>query len=128
MFTASMKPNTADRWCDYRLTATGLLRLSRRRPKRRAWLAGAARRWRPVGRAGRCAKLSDAQLDRLAAELDRGPAAQEWADWTSDQRWTLARVAALPGPWPGRPRSGRLSDMIDLPFGRRLCWSSRHFG
>jgi transposase len=30
-------------------------------------------------------KLSDA----------RGPAAQEWAGWTSDQRWTLARVTAL---------------------------------
>jgi transposase len=24
-------------------------------------------------------------------------AAQDWADWTSDQRWTLARVAALLG-------------------------------
>ena len=40
-------------------------------------------------------KLDDAQLDRLVAELDRGPAAQEWAGWTADQRWTLARVAAL---------------------------------
>ena len=40
-------------------------------------------------------KLSDAHLDRLADELDRGPAAQDWAGWTSDQRWTLARVAAL---------------------------------
>jgi putative transposase len=40
-------------------------------------------------------KLSDAQLDRLTDELDRGPAAQGWAGWAADQRWTLARVAAL---------------------------------
>jgi transposase len=40
-------------------------------------------------------KLDDAQLYRLAAELDRGPAAQDGADWADDQRWTLARVAAL---------------------------------
>ena len=61
--------------------------------------AGLARRGQPgvgVPWAGRAVcKLDDAQLDRLADELDRGPAAQEWADWTSDQRWTLARVAAL---------------------------------
>ena len=46
------------------------------------------------GPGGTRAKLTDAQLDRLAAELHRGPAAQDRADW-ADQRWTLARVAAL---------------------------------
>ena len=46
------------------------------------------------GQGGTACKLTDAQLDRLAAELHRGPAAQDWADW-ADQRWTLARVAAL---------------------------------
>ena len=38
---------------------------------------------------------SDEQLDRLAEELDRGPAGQEGAGWADDQRWTLARVATL---------------------------------
>ena len=47
------------------------------------------------GPGGAVCKLSDAQLDRLADELDRGPAAQDWAGWAGDQRWTLARVAAL---------------------------------
>ena len=47
------------------------------------------------GPGGAACKLDDAQLDRLADELDRGPAAQEWADWTADQRWTLGPVAAL---------------------------------
>jgi transposase len=40
----------------------------------------------------RC-RLSAGQLARLAAELEAGPAAQGWAD----QRWTLARAAALIG-------------------------------
>jgi hypothetical protein len=31
---------------------------------------------------------SGVQLDRLAAELDRGPAAQDWADWAADPRFT----------------------------------------
>ncbi len=62
---------------------------------RRAWLAGGRAGLASRGPGGAECKLDDAQLDRLAAELDRGPAAQQWADWTSDQRWTLARVAAL---------------------------------
>ena len=36
--------------------------------------------------------LSGEQLERLTAELDRGPAVHGWA---GDQRWTLARVADL---------------------------------
>ena len=47
------------------------------------------------GPGGAVCKLSDAQLDRLTDQLDRGPAAQDWAGWAGDQRWTLARVAAL---------------------------------
>jgi transposase len=62
---------------------------------RRAWLAGGSPALASRGPGGAVCKLSDAQLDRLTDELDRGPAAQDWADWTSDQRWTLARVAAL---------------------------------
>src|SRR3954463_7045507 len=54
--------------------------------------AGGGRRRAGAGlhRAGgaRC-RLSDAQLDRLRTELERGPAEHGWAD----QRWTLARVA-----------------------------------
>src|SRR3954467_2879538 len=38
-------------------------------------------------------RLSDAQLQRLRAELERGPAAHGWAD----QRWTLARVTTVIG-------------------------------
>ncbi len=61
--------------------------------------AGLDRRGSPAlasrGPGGAVCKLDDAQLDRLADELDRGPAAQDWAGWAADQRWTLARVAAL---------------------------------
>ena len=39
-------------------------------------------------------RLSPAQLARLRAELDKGPAA--WG-WDEDQRWTLERVATLIG-------------------------------
>ena len=55
---------------------------------RRAWTAGGSPALASRGPGGAVCKLDDAQLDR-------GPAAQDWADWTSDQRWTLARVAAL---------------------------------
>ncbi|MBN6051505.1 winged helix-turn-helix domain-containing protein, partial [Nonomuraea sp. RK-328] len=36
--------------------------------------------------------LDERRLTRLAAELERGPAAHGWSE---DQRWTLARVADL---------------------------------
>ena len=38
--------------------------------------------------------MSSAQLQRLAVALEAGPAAYGWDE---DQRWTLARVAALIG-------------------------------
>ena len=50
--------------------------------------------WRPEARAGRCAGWAEAQLARLRAALDGGPAAWGWGE---DQRWTLTRVAALIG-------------------------------
>jgi putative transposase len=58
------------------------------------------RRWTGEGRAGlgshgpggMTCHLSGEQLQRLTAELDRGPAVHGWA---GDQRWTLARVAEL---------------------------------
>ena len=37
-------------------------------------------------------RLSGAQLERLRAALEAGPAVWGWAE---DQRWTLARAAAL---------------------------------
>ena len=37
-------------------------------------------------------RLSAAQLARLHAELDNGPAVHGWAE---DQRWTLEQVATL---------------------------------
>jgi putative transposase len=39
-------------------------------------------------------RLSGAQLERLRAALQAGPAVWGWAE---DQRWTLERVAALIG-------------------------------
>jgi transposase len=85
---------------EQRLPATEIAARLRVSPKsvrtwRRAWLAGGSPALASRGPGGSVCKLDDAQLDRLAAELDRGPAAQDWADWTADQRWTLARVAAL---------------------------------
>jgi len=38
--------------------------------------------------------VSESQLDWLAAELEKGPAAHGWME---DQRWTLARVAIVIG-------------------------------
>jgi putative transposase len=60
------------------------------------------RRWRDGGKAalasrgpgGAVCRLSGAQLDRLRAALEAGPAVWGWGE---DQRWTLERVAALIG-------------------------------
>ena len=54
------------------------------------------RQGRPgLGRAGRGGvRLSAAQLARLRAALEGGPAAWGWGE---DQRWTLARVTTLIG-------------------------------
>jgi transposase len=85
---------------EQRLPATEIAERLRVSPKsvrawRRAWLTGGRAALASRGPGGAVCKLTDQQLDRLADELDQGPAAQDWADWTSDQRWTLARVAAL---------------------------------
>ena len=44
------------------------------------------------GRRGNPCKLDEEQIAQLLAALDAGPAAY---GWEQDQRWTLARVAAL---------------------------------
>src|SRR4051794_23436986 len=44
-----------------------------------------------TGPCGARCRLSDAQLDRLRIELERGPTEHGWAD----QRWTLARITTL---------------------------------
>ncbi len=59
---------------------------------RRAWTVGGRAALASRGAGGAVSKLDDAQLDRLAAELERGPAAHGWAE---DQRWTLARITTL---------------------------------
>ncbi|WP_406210566.1 winged helix-turn-helix domain-containing protein [Kitasatospora sp. NBC_01560] len=71
-----------------------LLRVSERSVER--W----RRQWRERGQDGVQSKgspgrprLSDAQIDRLERELERGPLAHGW----EDQRWTLARVRTLIG-------------------------------
>ena len=58
---------------------------------RRTWTAGGSPALASRGPGGAVCKITDQQLDRLVAELDRGPAAQEWADW--------APISG--GPWPG---------------------------
>ncbi|PWU55307.1 DNA-binding protein [Micromonospora sp. S4605] len=59
---------------------------------RRRWLAGGTAGLASKGPSGSGCRLSDAQLDALAAALAEGPAAHGWVE---DQRWTLARVAEL---------------------------------
>ena len=61
---------------------------------RRAWTVGGRAALASRGAGGAVSKLDQAQLDRLVAELDRGPAAHGWAE---DQRWTLARITTLIG-------------------------------
>jgi transposase len=60
---------------------------------RRRWRAGGDAALASMGPGGASCRLSDAQLQRLRAELERGPAAHGWAD----QRWTLARVTTVIG-------------------------------
>jgi transposase len=61
---------------------------------RRRWRAGGGAALASKGPGGSECRLSEAQLARLRAELEHGPAAH---GWDQDQRWTLARVAALIG-------------------------------
>src|SRR6516165_10661808 len=55
---------------------------------RRRWCAGGEAALTSKGPGGALCRLSRAQLARLRAALDGGPAA--WG-WDQDQRWTLAR-------------------------------------
>jgi transposase len=71
---------------------------------RRAWRAGGDAALASKGPGGNPCKLDDSQLARLCAALDAGPAAY---GWDSDQRWTLARVAALVMRLSGVPYSLR---------------------
>lgn len=59
---------------------------------RRRWKAGGRDALASKGANGSACRLAEDQLLVLAAELDRGPAAHGWVE---DQRWTLARIAAL---------------------------------
>lgn len=59
---------------------------------RRRWLAEGEAGLASKGPSGSGCRLSDAQLDALAAVLDEGPAAYGYVE---DQRWTLVRVAEL---------------------------------
>lgn len=60
---------------------------------RRRWRAGRDAALASTGPGGAACRLSGRQLDRLRAELERGPAGHGWAD----QRWTLARITLLIG-------------------------------
>jgi putative transposase len=61
---------------------------------RRRWRAGGEAALASKGPGGAICRLSEAQLARLRAELERGPAACGWGE---DQRWTLARVTTVIG-------------------------------
>uniref|UniRef100_UPI00048D4CE5 helix-turn-helix domain-containing protein n=1 Tax=Pseudonocardia asaccharolytica TaxID=54010 RepID=UPI00048D4CE5 len=58
----------------------------------RSWTTGGAAALASKGPGGSRCRLDEVQLARLQAELDAGPAEHGWSE---DQRWTLARVAAL---------------------------------
>ncbi|MER5420751.1 winged helix-turn-helix domain-containing protein [Streptosporangium roseum] len=58
----------------------------------RAWQAGSTAALASKGPGGERCHLDEARLNRLKAELERGPA---WHGYTEDQRWTLARIADL---------------------------------
>lgn len=59
---------------------------------RRAWRAGGERALASKGAGGNPCQLDESRLAQLRAALEAGPAACGWAQ---DQRWTLARAAAL---------------------------------
>lgn len=59
---------------------------------RRAVHAGGVEALASKGSSGAGCRLDDAQLRRLAAELDRGPTVHGFGP---DQRWTLARVVEV---------------------------------
>jgi transposase len=59
---------------------------------RRAWLAGGEAALASKGADGSPCKLDDGQLAQLRAAQEAGPPAY---GWEQDQRWTLARAAAL---------------------------------
>ena len=61
---------------------------------RRRWRAGGEAALASKGAGGAVCRLNGAQVARLRAALEGGPAA--WG-WDQDQRWTLARVATLIG-------------------------------
>jgi putative transposase len=61
---------------------------------RRAWIAGGEQALVSKGPSGPDRVLSDAQVAKLVAALQAGPAA---AGWVEDQRWTLSRVRTLIG-------------------------------
>ena len=71
----------------------GLLRVSAKSVYqwRRAWRADGKEALASKGPGGNACRLDEDQLARLGAALDAGPAVYGW----TDQRWTLARVAAL---------------------------------
>jgi transposase len=61
---------------------------------RRRWRAGGDAALASKGPGGAVCRLGGAQLARLRAALEGGPAAWGWGE---DQRWTLARVTTLIG-------------------------------
>jgi transposase len=61
---------------------------------RRRWRAGGMAALASRGAGGAACRLDERQLTRLRAALDAGPAV---SGWDEDQRWTLARAAALIG-------------------------------
>jgi putative transposase len=61
---------------------------------RRRWREGGAAALASKGPGGAVCRLGAAQLERLRAALEAGPATWGWGE---DQRWTLERVSTLIG-------------------------------
>src|SRR4051812_15375384 len=70
---------------------------------RRRWRAGGEAALTSTGPGGARCRLGDAQLHRLRAELERGPAEHGWAH----QRWTPAPIAPLIAPLVPLPDTPR---------------------
>jgi transposase len=86
MFEQDVKPVQVARWL--RVSAKSAYQWRRR------WRAGGPAALASRGPGGDRCRLSRAQLAKLQAALDGGPAAWGWGE---DQRWTLARVSTLIG-------------------------------
>jgi hypothetical protein len=87
---------------------------------RRRWRAGGEAALVSKGPGGMLCRLSGAQLARLRAALEGGPAA--WG-WDEDQRWTLSSTGTR-GPAATKPAHDGSTNAPGSPATRKLPWSA----